>query len=100
MGYSLEVLVFFLLLAVSCHDFQRCDKKIPSSYGVEILGQRGVAVAQFCMNGHDATTPGSESRREVQNNVTFALFGVRRIPWIFVRFSGGSFFEVNFISKK
>ena len=51
MGYPLEVLLFFLLLAASGH-----DKKIPSSYRVEILGQRGVAVAQFCMNGHDATS--------------------------------------------
>ena len=56
MGYSLEVLVFFLLLATSGHDLQSCDEKIPSSYRVEILGQRGVAVAQFCMNGHDATS--------------------------------------------
>ena len=46
------------------------------------------------------STPCSESSTEVQNNVTFALFGVRRIPWRFGRFSGGSFFELNFISKK
>ena len=56
MRASLEVLVFFLLLAVSCHDLKRWAEKIPSSYRVEILGQRGVAVAQFCMNGHDATS--------------------------------------------
>ena len=31
-------------------------KKKSSSYRVEILDQRGVAAAQFCMNGHDATS--------------------------------------------
>ena len=54
-------------------------------------------VQQFSKCG---ATPCSESSTEVQNNVTFALFGVRRIPWRFGCFSGGSFFELNFISKK
>ena len=53
---SLEVLGFFLLLATSGHDLESWGEKIPSSYRVEILGQRGVAAAQFCMNGHDATS--------------------------------------------
>ena len=53
---SLEVLVFFLLLATSGHDLESWGEKIPSSYRVEILGQRDVAAAQFCMNGHGATS--------------------------------------------